>query len=232
MKQEALEGNWKLILLFCVVVVALFSIILYALLPADKPQPEEIVFHNEEGEQYYSINEDGDQCWGNCSENKSYINCGYGECWGDESNMPAQTYFDYDVSYLEADYDDITKYYVEKYETRRYYCDDVAEDYWRYPSSYDNSFNQAYDDCIEESPSMFEREEIHYNETDYNNSVLFFSNNISISPNLLSVSEVMDIALQEINGTIIMYGMTCEFVSCSSYSDAEQCMECYKTEDN
>ena len=133
-------------------------------------------------------------------------------------------------------HDGITSYYVPKTEQRTYYCADVAEDYWRYPSSYDKAFNRAHEYCIENFPEMFEREETPYNESHFEEGIILIHNATFSFGDWRLNKERQDLYLFRTNITLRMLDMECEIIPCADefcyngYCNLEQCMECVSVE--
>ena len=123
--------------------------------------------------------------------------------------------------------DDITDYYIKQTETRKYYCDDVAEDYWRYPS-YDKAYNYAYEYCNSTFPEKFEREEIPYNESDWNNNITFFSSNLSIYDRSFMESSVQTVRMFGMDTNLELIGMNCTQVRCDcmDWGCMTMCLSC------
>ncbi len=105
---------------------------------------------------------------------------------------------------------------------REYNCTNVAEDYWRYPSTYDKAFNYAYEQCNETYPHLF-------NITVPENNLTLgsvFTSNISLGLGTFSPSS--DYIFQSMNVNITFMNMTCRKVRCDcmDWGCMAYCMSC------
>jgi len=102
--------------------------------------------------------------------------------------------------------DEATPYYVMEHMLRLYFCADVADDFWRYPS-YQDSFNHAFIYCNSTLPSYFNKTDINYNESLYLDGSVFISSNYSISNNqlLMESNNTFDVYAENWNGKIILF---------------------------
>jgi len=86
-----------------------------------------------------------------------------------------------------------------KYFHQIYNCNDVAENHWRYPSSYDEVFNLAFETCNEKHPQMFKEVIENYSsQFTLTNSSKFSIGNLS-SLGIAASRFVFDCSLPEAN---------------------------------
>lgn len=103
-----------------------------------------------------------------------------------------------------------------------YDCRDVAEDSWRYPSSYDEPFNWAYLKCNRTFPELI-RAEI---ETIENYEAVNWT---SMLVGALNITQ--DYSFNNFSGNITFYNTTCHQVTCECAKNTKTpcmayCMEC------
>ncbi len=90
---------------------------------------------------------------------------------------------------------------------REYNCNDVVEDYWKYPTTYDNAFNYAYEQCNKTYPYIFNITEPEYNfsingsffMSNSSKGSFFMSNSSLFSFTKITSDFVIDCSLPEVN---------------------------------
>lgn len=111
-----------------------------------------------------------------------------------------------------------------------YDCRDIAEDYWRYPSNYDNPFNWAYLKCNQTFPELIQVEI----DKDSSDDDLLFVGDIyninwtsNINATLLYTPSIY--SFHSFVGNITFHNSTCHQVECPCYKEfgcMAYCMEC------
>ena len=106
-----------------------------------------------------------------------------------------------------------------------YNCSKVADDYWRYPSSYDTNFNHAYEKCNETYSYLF-------NETRELLNLTFGSySGLNFSSSNLTWIDYQDYVFDMDNVSVEFRNMTCEQITCKCAKNTSTpcmayCMEC------